>query len=455
MNKARSPAQSQTLLLICLRLLSEGINVYILCLRVSNYIPNSRTEGIRIRFSTNFLIFAEYKYKTILKNKQTHNILLTVAAALLLSLTGNISLSAAQDGRLGLRTVCIDAGHGGTDPGCVSKDKKTYESKIALDVAKRLSDKIKSGFPDVKVVMTRSTDTFITLAGRADVANKNNADLFISIHVNTASSSAANGYSIHVLGQSSNKNRDLFAYNMDVCKRENSVIMMEDDYTTKYQGFDPSDPESFIFFNLMQNAHLEQSLRFAEDVEKAMSAGPMRTSRGIWQDPFFVLWKTAMPAALIEIGFMSNTTDLASMRTESGREKIAQDIYVAFSVFKKRYDSSVNVKAGAAPAAAKPAAAKPAAAENAGQSTQAVVNARQAKAVYGTQVLASGKLMKDNDPFFKGYKVTRVKSGNIYKYIIGVSDTPDGARTQFSKIRKLYPGSFLVAIKDETVTILK
>ena len=99
--------------------------------------------------------------------------------------------------------------------------------------------------------------------------------MFISIHVNTASSSAANGYSIHVLGQSSNKNRDLFAYNMDVCKRENSVIMMEDDYTTKYQGFDPSDPESFIFFNLMQNAHLEQSLRFAEDVEKAMSAGPV------------------------------------------------------------------------------------------------------------------------------------------------------------------------------------
>ena len=450
MNKAMSPAQSQTLLRICLRLLSEGINVYILCLRVSNYIPNSRTKGIRIRFSTNFLIFAKYKYKTILKNKQTHKILLMAVAALMLSLAGNISLNAAQDGRLGLRTVCIDAGHGGTDPGCVSKDKKTYESKIALDVAKRLSDKIKAGFPDVKVVMTRSTDTFITLAGRADVANKNNADLFISIHVNTASSSAANGYSIHVLGQSSNKNRDLFAYNMDVCKRENSVIMMEDDYTTKYQGFDPSDPESFIFFNLMQNAHLEQSLRFAEDVEKAMSAGPMRTSRGIWQDPFFVLWKTAMPAALIEIGFMSNTTDLASMRTESGREKIAQDIYVAFSVFKKRYDSSVNVKAGAAPAAAKPAAA-----ENAGQSTQAVVNARQAKAVYGTQVLASGKLMKDNAPFFKGYKVTRVKSGNIYKYIICVSDTPDGARTQFSKIRKLYPGSFFVAGKDETVTILK
>ena len=97
-------------------------------------------------------------------------------AALMLSLAGNISLNAAQDGRLGLRTVCIDAGHGGTDPGCVSKDKKTYESKIALDVAKRLSDKIKAGFPDVKVVMTRSTDTFITLAGRADVANKNNAD---------------------------------------------------------------------------------------------------------------------------------------------------------------------------------------------------------------------------------------------------------------------------------------
>ncbi len=394
-------------------------------------------------FIAKFLIFAEYKYKTILKNTQTHIRLLAAVAALTMVFAHSLSGSAASDGRLGLRTVCIDPGHGGTDPGCVSKDKKTYESRIVLDIATRLADKIRASYPGVKVVMTRSTDNFITLGGRADVANKANADLFISIHVNTASSSAANGYSIHVLGQSSRKDRDLFAYNMDVCKRENSVIMLEDDYSTKYQGFDPSDPESFIFFNLMQNAHLEQSLMFAQDVADAMSAGPMRNSRGIWQDPFFVLWKTAMPAALIEVGFMSNATDLEALRSESGREKIAQDIFVAFGTFKRRYDSSVNADSSKPAASAVRQTVKDNAEVSAGGKR------------YGTQVLASAKQMKSGDPFFKGYDVIAVKSGTIYKYIIGVSDSLAGARASFDKIRKSFPGSFMVSVEGGDVTVLK
>lgn len=366
----------------------------------------------------------------------------------------------SADGKnLGLKTVCIDAGHGGTDPGCVSKDKKTYESRIALDIAKRLSDKIKSDYKDVKVVMTRSTDTFITLGGRADVANKNNADLFISIHVNMASSTAANGYSIHVLGQSSKKDRDLFAYNMDVCKRENSVIMLEDDYSTKYQGFDPTDPESFIFFNLMQNAHLEQSLLFAQDVEKAMSSGPMRNSRGIWQDPFYVLWKTAMPAVLIEVGFMSNATDLAVLRSEDGRAKIAQDIFDAFVVFKKRYDGSVNAGDSSATSpssevsSSAPAASVAGKTSSSGQKTDVVKTSSVIK--YGTQVLASGKLMQTGDSYFKGFAVTRIKCGNIYKYVIGVSDTLESAKSQNAKIKKSFPDSFLVSIEGNNVKLAK
>ena len=389
---------------------------------------------------------------------------------MLLVLTGLVSMlclsvpdAKSADGKnLGLKIVCIDAGHGGTDPGCVSKDKKTYESRIALDIAKRLSDKIKSDYKDVKVVMTRSTDTFITLGGRADVANKNNADLFISIHVNMASSIAANGYSIHVLGQSSKKDRDLFAYNMDVCKRENSVIMLEDDYSTKYQGFDPTDPESFIFFNLMQNAHLEQSLLFAQDVEKAMSSGPMRNSRGIWQDPFYVLWKTAMPAVLIEVGFMSNATDLAVLRSEDGRAKIAQDIFDAFVVFKKRYDGSVNAGdssatspssevSSSAPAAS--AASVAGKTSSSGQKTDVVKTSSVIK--YGTQVLASGKLMQTGDSYFKGFAVTRIKCGNIYKYVIGVSDTLESAKSQNAKIKKSFPDSFLVSIEGNNVKLAK
>lgn len=368
-------------------------------------------------------------------------------------LTSGIRANAGNDSRnkLGLNTVCIDAGHGGTDPGCVSKDKKTYESKIALDIAKRLSEKIKASYPTVKVVMTRSTDKYITLGGRADIANRNNANLFISIHVNMAAATSANGYSIHVLGQSSNKNRDLFAYNMDVCKRENSVIMLEDDYSTKYQGFDPTDPESFIFFNLMQNAHLEQSLLFAQDVEKAMSSGPMRNSRGIWQDPFFVLWKTAMPAALIEVGFMSNATDLATLKSESGREKIAQDIFVAFGVFKKRYDGSVNADSAAPEQDKVQSKATKSEADN----PVSEVSSPAQKAVYGTQVLASGKLLDKSDPFFKGYPVTIVKSGSIYKYIIGTASTTEKAKENYAKIRKSYSGCFMVVVKGDMVTVLK
>ncbi len=437
------------------------------------------------------LIFAEYKYKTILKNTQKH-IFLQVLFCLVSVLWLNAPDAISADGKnLGLKTVCIDAGHGGTDPGCVSKDKKTYESRIALDIAKRLSGKIKADYNDVKVVMTRSTDTFITLGGRADVANKNNADLFISIHVNMASSTAANGYSIHVLGQSSQKNRDLFAYNMDVCKRENSVIMLEDDYSTKYQGFDPTDPESFIFFNLMQNAHLEQSLLFAQDVEKAMSSGPMRTSRGIWQDPFYVLWKTAMPAVLIEVGFMSNATDLAVLRSEDGREKIAEDIFNAFVVFKKRYDGSVNAGASSEKSASDATASSEESAatgksssagktsnEKSTLSSKATTTAASASAdkssieksasasksssekpasgiKYGTQVLASGKLMQSGNSYFKGFAVTRIQSGNIYKYILGVSDTLESAKSQKAKIKKSFPDSFLVSIDGNNVKLVK
>ena len=133
----------------------------------------------------------------------------------------------AQDKRMGLKVGVIDAGHGGKDPGGVSRDKATYEKNLVLDIAKRFGNKIKEKYPDVKVIYTRSTDVYVALNERAEIANRNNADLFISIHTNAAASSAAHGASVHVLGQSSNSNRDLYASNLDVCKRENSVMLLE------------------------------------------------------------------------------------------------------------------------------------------------------------------------------------------------------------------------------------
>ncbi len=240
-------------------------------------------------------------------------------------------------------TVVLDPGHGGKDAGAVSADKKTMEKSINLDVALKLEKLIQERAPELKVVLTRRTDVFIPLGDRAVIANNANANLFISLHVNACPRSGPSGYSVHVLGQSSVKDRDLFAFNREICRRENSVIYLEDDYSTRYEGFDPSDEESFIFMLLMQNAYLEQSIRFAALVDgKMKKGGPFPVSRGLSQDPFFVLWKTAMPSVLVEMGFISNAGDLALLRTEAAKNKIAESLFSALCEYRKEYDESIS-----------------------------------------------------------------------------------------------------------------
>ena len=207
------------------------------------------------------------------------------AICIALSLLLTAIIAPAQNNTLKLSTVVIDAGHGGKDAGAVSKDSKTYEKTLALDIANRFAARIKAELPSVNVVQTRSTDVFVELRERAAIANRAGANLFVSIHINSNKSTSPNGYSVHILGQSSNKDRDLFAYNMDVVSRENSVILLEDDYKTNYQGFNPSDPESYIFLQLMQNAYLEQSLLFASMASQHLEGGPIKANRGISQNP--------------------------------------------------------------------------------------------------------------------------------------------------------------------------
>lgn len=356
----------------------------------------------------------------------------------------------AADGKDGLKTVCIDAGHGGHDPGCISADRKTREKDLTLSIAQKLAAEIRKGHPGVKVVMTRNTDKYVTLNDRADIANKANADLFISIHINAASNKSASGFSVHCLGQSSVKGRDLFSNNMEIVKRENSVILLEEDYSSKYQGFDPNDPESFIFFNLMQNAHLGQSLLFADDVANALKNGPVRKNRGISQDPFLVLWRTAMPAVLIECGFMSNAGDLAAMKTEDNQKKIAHQLYNAFTSFKKKYDASIG---GESVQEVKTAPAATVTEKPETEKTEAPAET-EVSGSYGVQVLASGRKMKSNDPFFKGYEAVAVWTGKLYKYVIGVTASEKDAREEAKKIKKIFPDGFLVRIEaDNTVRI--
>ena len=357
----------------------------------------------------------------------------------------------AQD-RLKLSTIVIDPGHGGNDPGCISLDKKTREKDIALDIAKRLEKKIHESLPGVKVVLTRSNDTFVTLSGRADIANDINADLFISVHVNAqAKGTSASGYSIHCLGQSSREGNDLFSKNLELCKRENSVILLEDDYKTRYQGFDPSDPQSYILFSLMQNAHLEHSLTFAEDVANAMKGGPISRSRGVSQDPFWVLWRTTMPSVLVEVGFMTNPNDLQTMRSPEGRDKIAANLLKAVQTFKKRYDNSTATTTASQKADKVDVASAPETKET--PATPAVEAVPETSGtVYGVQVLATSKKMKSTDPFFKGYTPTEVIAGKLYKYIIVVGGDLADARKKKRELDQKFPGCFLVSKEGETIT---
>ena len=371
-------------------------------------------------------------------------ILLPVIAALLLAIP-----VPAKEKDIRLKTVVIDPGHGGHDPGCISRDGKTYEKDVTLDLSKRFAQKISASYPEVKVIMTRTDDKYVTLAGRADVANKAGADLFVSIHINsTDKGTSANGYSIHCLGQSSRKGNDLFSKNLDLCRRENSVIHLEDDYKTTYKGFDPSDPKSYIIFSLMQSAHLEQSLQFAEDVAESMKDGPIKTCRGVSQDPFLVLWRTTMPSVLIETGFITNPDDLAAMRSEEECDKIATALLNAFSTFKMRYDGAQSAEKAVEPAKSEP---EPAPSPEPEPQSQA---AKAAEAFYGTQVLATSRVMRPDDSFFQGYTAKEIKSGRLYKYIIGVSTDPQAARKENARIKKYFPDSFLVKVDGETVLLV-
>ena len=356
----------------------------------------------------------------------------------------------AQDKRFALKTVVIDAGHGGKDPGGVSRDKSTYEKHLVLDIAKRLGGKIKTKYPDVKVVYTRASDVYVTLNERAEIANRNNADLFISIHTNAAASTAARGASVHVLGQSGNPNKDLYASNFDVCKRENSVILLEEDYSTAYQGFDPNSPESFIFFNLMRSSHFENSILFAEEVDRQLRNTRFAVSNytGIHQDPFWVLWRTSMPAVLLELGFITNDSDLRVLKTQDGREDISEKLLAAFSAYKSYYDSSIDTQQQVAQKTVTEAqpAVKPAAKE-----------VKTADEYYGIQIFGLRRLLQKGDPSFKGLDVHHVKTpgSDIIRYVTGKWQTSAAASKNLESVRKKFPDAYMVQVSGDKITRVK
>ena len=355
---------------------------------------------------------------------------------------------------LGLKTVVIDPGHGGKDPGAPGKTTKTSEKHLVLSISKQLGEKIKAAYPDVKVVYTRSTDVFVELKERVNIAKRNKADLFISIHCNSNNSSQPYGASVHILGPKSNnkKNqRDYFAASQSVAQRENSVMLLEDDYKTSYQDFDPESAESVISNSLLWSANYGSSLMFAAELDGAFRKSPFRESgyTGIHQDIFYLLWATNMPSVLLELGFISNTSDYNYLSSASGQEKVAQRLFEAFKVYKTNFDASMNVTSAPLEISEPESAPEP---------VEKMPEVTGSDLHYGVQIMGLGRKLSAKDPALKGLSVEIIPpsdGGKIYKYVAAWSDSLEGAKAQLSSVRRKFPDAFLVKVDGNVVSRVK
>lgn len=325
------------------------------------------------------------------------------------------SVLAGGDKDYKIRTVVIDAGHGGKDPGALGKRGK--EKDIALNIALKLGGYIERLLPDVKVIYTRKTDVFVELYKRAEIANTNNADLFISLHVNSNPNPRPKGTETFVMGL--HKSTE----NLDVAKKENSVILKEDNYQAQYEGFDPSSPESHIVFSLYQNANLEQSLSLAANTQSQFKDRVGRIDRGVKQAGFLVLWKTTMPSILIEAGFISNQSEENYLLSKQGQDYIASGIYRAF----RDYKLEVERKCSATIA----------------------VKAAPEEIYFKVQISSSKKSIKIDAKKFKGLNnVDENLIDGIYKYTVGRENDVDKIIEVQNEARKKFPDAFVIAFKN-------
>jgi N-acetylmuramoyl-L-alanine amidase len=291
---------------------------------------NGRTPTLlsSLAFSEKFTILRKVIANTLNIVRPVRNIGLIL---LLIAITLLNSSSTFPPRDYKVDVIVIDAGHGGKDNGTHGKFLK--EKDLALKTALKLGSYIEKNLPEVKVIYTRKDDRYLALDERAAIANKAKADLFICIHANANPNTKAFGTETFVMGLTKE------GKNFEVSKRENSVILMDEDYKERYEGFDPSSPESFILFSLTQSAYQESSLRFAQKVEDQFKSRIGRTSRGVKQDVFWVLWSTAMPSVLIETGFLTNNQEEKFLASENGQDLIATGIYRAFKEYKSEVES--------------------------------------------------------------------------------------------------------------------
>lgn len=368
-----------------------------------------------------------------------------VAVFLFFAFTPNVN---GTDIGNSVSVVVIDAGHGGEDPGALGKVLK--EKDITLAIALKVGKCIEENYPGVKVIYTRNTDVFIPLHERAEIANKNHADLFISIHANATKNPDVYGMETYAMGLHTNEK------NLEVAKKENAAIIFEKDYTLHYEGYDPNSPESFIIFSLMQNTYLAQSLDFAGHVQSYAGEIASRNDRGVKQAGFLVLWKTTMPSVLIEVGYITNPHEEKYLGSEDGQMQIATAICKAFGEYKQKIESNSMLAV----------ATNTFTGDTNGKTKQVVSPVFTDSVVFRVQVFSLPKPLSPNAEEIKKCKkvlginrVDEIYFNNYYKYVVGAASDYSEIQKLAKEIKKHYPEAFIIALKGDSIvplnTVLK
>lgn len=359
----------------------------------------------------------------------------------------------------GQAVVVVDAGHGGKSPGAVSG--RIYEKDINLDIALLVEKRVKALDKSIKVIQTRTTDKDVTLYERADIANRNKADLFVSIHTNANPSKSVSGTETFVMGVHKS------GANLSVAMTENSVITLEEDYQQRYEGYDPKSAESFIIFSLMQYAYLEQSLDIATMVQNRYSKVTGLKNRGVKQDGFLVLWRTTMPSILTEVGFISNDVDRSYLVSDKGKSEIADALAESIVEFisssgRKNDNSNIieiepekktgnsteksNGKSNPKPLVT----STPKDQKEETETPQTYTEKSDDITFYSVQVKTSTKKLEINPNNFGHYVsvVSEYYTQNLYKYAIGKLFSYKEALTLQGRLKEKYNDCFVVAYRN-------
>jgi N-acetylmuramoyl-L-alanine amidase len=453
----------------------------------------TNSKPSKINYCTIFVKVNPF-FRAMIFSRQINNISLNSFITLVLILLFSFIYSpvkSQKNASAGLSTVIIDAGHGGKDPGAVVG--RACEKDIVLDIALKLGNLIKKNLPDIKVVYTRSGDYFVPLFKRSVIANNHKADLFISIHANYCASPSIKGTETYILGLDRNQ------ANREVVEKENNVVLLEEDYSKRYEGFDPKSTESNIAFELIQNNYIDQSLSFARMVQNIFRQHAGRSDRDVRQAGFLVLRETAMPSVLIETGYLSNKTEAEYLMTENGRETIALAIFRSVKDYKTKSDSRLNFAAISKNDNGNKTANSPN--DSAKKDTQKISSQKKVKPTikvnekpelavtdhkrkeepfvkneqdqstksdeksgrgetpsakqikdqytYAIQIAASNVKLSKTFSLFRGIKdIREVKIAGYFKYYCSESSSKSEAAKNLSILKKRIPDAFLVGMKN-------